>query len=61
MGLDFSGFKDIHVIDSHIHLWMLRKTDELRPHSPQLDALIEVMESSRLAGMYVFDGPDHPL
>jgi predicted TIM-barrel fold metal-dependent hydrolase len=60
MGLDFSGFKDIPVIDCHIHLWMLRKTDELCPHGPQLDALVEVMESSRLAGMYVFDGPDHP-
>ena len=60
MGLDFSGFKDISVIDCHIHLWMLRKTDEVRLYGPQLDALIEVKESSRVDGMYVFDGPDHP-
>ena len=60
MGLVFSGFKDIPVIDCHIHLWMLRKTDEVRLQGPQLDALVEVIESSRLSGVYVFDGPDHP-
>ena len=60
MVLDFSGFKDIPVIDCHVHLWVLRKTDEIRHHGPQLDALVEVIESSRLEGMYVFNGPDHP-
>jgi predicted TIM-barrel fold metal-dependent hydrolase len=59
MSLDFSGFKDIPIIDCHVHLWMLRKTDEVRHHGPQLDALTEVVDSSRLEGMYVFDGPDH--
>jgi len=51
MGLDFSGFKDTPVIDCHVHLWMLRKTDEVRPPGQQLDALVEVIETSRLDGM----------
>ena len=50
---------DSHVIDCHVHTWMLRKTlDEESIHG-QTEALVEIMEKGRLEAIYAFDSLSH--
>ncbi len=50
--MDFTRFKDIPVIDCHVHLWMLREGGSVHD---QTEALREVINTSQLDGMFIFD------
>ncbi len=61
MPLDFSCFREMPVVDCHVHPWPPWRTDikldgaALRAKTLELG---EVMEKGRLAGMHVYGNPD---
>lgn len=59
MVLDFSGFKDTHVIDCHVHLWMLRNQVNDDLVEQQGEQLIEAIDISNINAMYIFSRGDH--
>ena len=56
MCMDFSQFKDIPVIDCHVHLWMLRESINETAQADQLEALEEIISETGLSQMYIFSG-----
>ena len=54
--MDFTRFKDIFVIDCHVHLWMLRDTLEEETQNAQGIALEEIINHTGLNQMYIFSG-----
>lgn len=54
--MDFTRFKDMQVIDCHVHLWMLRETLEEEAQNAQGEALEEIIRLTGLSQMYIFSG-----
>lgn len=58
--MDFSQFKDIPVIDCHVHLWMLKESMEESAQTKQVEALEEILRETGMEQMFIFSGWSFP-